>query len=160
MRAAKSRESVANEIRIQNAIAAYNTRRYCTIGKAARAFEIPYSTMKDPPIWSIFTGSSTRNSAESIKRGRKDFSTMDYTSHNHWIPGLSQAGVGNGRRNSSRTCVLRTSSFARTIRIAPSRPQLAYTFQTAQSWDLRYMDQTNNKLSIQSGHPTGYTAIV
>ena len=40
MRAAKSKEFVANEIQIQNTIAAYNTRHYHTIGKIARAFEI------------------------------------------------------------------------------------------------------------------------
>ena len=47
MRAAKSKESVANEIRIQNTIVAYNTRHYHTIGKTACTFEIFYSTMKN-----------------------------------------------------------------------------------------------------------------
>ena len=63
MRAAKSRESVANEIRIQNAIAAYNTRRYCTIGKAAHTFEIPYSTMKDH-----LSGASSQAQAREIQQ--------------------------------------------------------------------------------------------
>ena len=47
MGAAKSKEFVTNEIQIQNAIVAYNTKYYCTINKATHAFKILYLTMKD-----------------------------------------------------------------------------------------------------------------
>ena len=41
-------------------------------------------------IWSIFTSSNMWNSVEFIKCGKKNSSTMDYASHNYWIPGLSK----------------------------------------------------------------------
>ena len=106
-------------------------RHYCTIGKTAHVFKIFYLTMKDH-LFGAF-GSSTRNSVESIKCRKIFFNTMDYTSHNHWIPGLSQTGVGNSQKNLLKTCVLHTSNFTRTIKIAFNQLQLINMFQTVQS---------------------------
>ena len=47
MEALKTSKFDANENQIQSAITAYNTKQYRSIGKAARAFEILYLTMKD-----------------------------------------------------------------------------------------------------------------
>ena len=47
MEALKTSKFDANENQIQSAITVYNTKQYRSIGKAARAFEVFYLTMKD-----------------------------------------------------------------------------------------------------------------
>ena len=63
MEALKTSKFDANENQIQSAITVYNTKQYRSIGKAARAFEIPYSTMKD-----CLSGASSRAQARETQQ--------------------------------------------------------------------------------------------
>ena len=84
MKVSKSSESGATEIQIQNAIVAYNSRQYRSIGKIARAFKVPYSTMKD-----CLSGASSRAQARETQQ---NLSNAEEKILVRWITRLTATG--------------------------------------------------------------------
>ena len=70
MKAAKSKESVANEIQIQNTIAAYNMKCYYIINKTAHTFEIFYLTMKNY-LFKTFLQVQARKTQQNLSNAKK-----------------------------------------------------------------------------------------
>ena len=84
MKVSKSSESGANEIRIQNAIVAYNTRQYRSIRKVARAFKVPYSTIKDRL--------SEASSRAQAREAQQNLSNAEEKTLVRWITRLTVTG--------------------------------------------------------------------